>query len=200
MGNEKIQGTGDPGRGNSVYKGPGMPAVPTAPCQPVRGGQGGRSHRRAVPPRGQCRPRSGTQSEQRGVGLPAGSEGTRRPGRRASPQLLLPCVTLSVSPTLSELPSSVRCSEARRDLSPAVAAAIIFMPTDPALGGTLGGASGTINGTESPLDRRSMGPVLLAMGSLDALRVLPTLPCLGPPVTMTGDSVEAQGGPQWWPL
>ena len=66
MGNEKIQGTGDPGRGNSVCKGPEMPAAPTAPCQPVRGGQGGRSHRRAVPPRGQCRPRSGTQSEQRG--------------------------------------------------------------------------------------------------------------------------------------
>lgn len=46
-----------------------------------------------------------------------------------------------------------------------------------------------------------MGPVLSAVFSLlDVLRVLPTLPRLGAPVTTTGDSAEAQGGPQWWPF
>lgn len=140
------------------------------------------------------------QSELGAGDLPAGSEGTRPPGRRASPQLLLPCVTLSTSPTLSELLSSVRCSEAKR-------APLLWLLPSPLCPLTLlwvadlEGQVGRLNGTESPLDRRPTGPVLLAVVLLlDTLRVLPTLPCLGAPVTTTGDSAEAQGGPQWWPF
>lgn len=95
-----------------------------------------------MPPRGQCRPRSGAHSEQRGWVCLLAVRGPADQAGEQAPKLLLPCVTLSMSPTLSKLPSSVRCSEARRD-PPAVAAAITFMPTDLALGGTLGGASGT---------------------------------------------------------